>query len=63
MLSIPLASKAFKTLVIEDESSQKIKILSLELPLFDDKLSFKELFSDLMPDLATKIIKIYDFTS
>lgn len=63
MLSILLASKVFKTLVIEDESSQKVKILSLELPLFDDKLSFRELFSDLMPDLASKIIKIYDFTS
>jgi hypothetical protein len=61
MLSQNAQSKIFKTLVVEDEENQKIKILSLELPLLDDKISFRELFYEILPDVSLKTIKTYDF--
>lgn len=41
MLSLTSKQKIMKTLVIEDEQSQKVKILTFELPLFEEQISLR----------------------
>lgn len=62
LISDPNRAKITKSIIIEDESSQKIQIISTLISANDDQINLRSILHDSISSIRDKIIRIYDFS-
>jgi hypothetical protein len=59
---LTLAGKnIIRTLVVEDELTQKVKVIPIELSLCEENIPLRGLLAEMVPELSSRAVITYDF--